>query len=124
MVIVTRHEHVQWLAGPRCANDDQKALVSDHEWTVISCNLQTNQIILRNPWGSYRTAGTSDNGVTYDGNAEVTMPLTAFGQYYAEVTFGNAPLGLVGKVVLAETKLPKVLLWHLSTGISTLPGRK
>jgi hypothetical protein len=86
-----------------CANDDQNALVSGHEWTVISCNPQTDQITLRNPWGSYGTAGTSDNGVTYDGNAEVAMSLAAFGQYYAEVTFGNAPLDLVDQVVLGET---------------------
>jgi hypothetical protein len=106
-----------------CCNDDQNALVSGHEWTVISCNPQTkprthpvpNQITLRNPWGSYGTAGTSDNGVTYDGNAEVTMPLAAFGQYYAEVTFGNAPLGLVGQVVLGETSAN-------SPGLASLNG--
>jgi hypothetical protein len=86
-----------------CANNDNNALVSGHEWTVIACNTQTNQIILRNPWGNFGTAGTSSNGVTYDGNAEVTMPLSAFAQYYGEVTFGNAPLGLVNQITLPQT---------------------
>jgi hypothetical protein len=85
-----------------CANNDQGALVSGHEWTVVACNPQANQITLRNPWGSYGTAGTTEDGVTYDGNAEVTMTLQFFGQYYQEVTFGYIP-GLVCQVVLAET---------------------
>jgi hypothetical protein len=89
-----------------CANNDQGALVSGHEWTVISCmasNPQGIQITLRNPWGSYGNSGTTQDGVTYDGNAEVTMSLANFGQYYEEVTFGNIPTGLIGQVVLAET---------------------
>jgi hypothetical protein len=84
-----------------CSNDDQGALVSGHEWTVIACDPQASYITLRNPWGSYGTAGTTDDGVSYDGNAEVTMSLALFGQYYDEVTFGNA-LGLIGPVVLSE----------------------
>ena len=85
-----------------CANDDQGALVSGHEWTVMACNPQANQITLRNPWGSYGTAGTTKDGVTYNGNAEVTMTLQLFGQYYQEVTFGYIP-SLIGQVVLSET---------------------
>ena len=85
-----------------CANDDQGALVSSHEWTVISCNPKANQIILRNPWGTYGTLGTTEDGVTYDGNAEVSMTLQLFGQYYDEVTFGYFP-GLIGQTVLSET---------------------
>ena len=84
-----------------CANDDGGALVSGHEWTVMACPPQ-GPIILRNPWGSFKTAGTSDNGVTYDGDAQVTMPLQQFGQYYQEVTFGYIP-SLIGQVVLGET---------------------
>ena len=71
-----------------CANNDEGALVSGHEWTVMACNRQANQIILRNPWGNYKTAGTTKGGVAYDGNAEVTMSLPLFGQFYKEVTFG------------------------------------
>jgi hypothetical protein len=71
-----------------CANNDGGALVSGHEWTVIACDPQANRITLRNPWGNYKTAGTSKAGVTYDGNAEVTMTLQLFGQFYKEVTFG------------------------------------
>ncbi len=85
-----------------CANDDQGALVSGHEWTVVSCNPQANQITLRNPWGSFGIAGTTEDGVSYDGYAEVTMTLQLFGQYYGEVTFGYIP-GLVCQVVLGET---------------------
>ncbi len=85
-----------------CANNDAGALVSGHEWTVVACNPQTKQITLRNPWGSFGTAGTTQNGVAYDGNAEVTMTLQLFGQYYEEVTFGYVP-GLVFHVVLGET---------------------
>jgi hypothetical protein len=71
-----------------CANNDEGALVSGHEWTVIACDPQSNQITLRNPWGNFKTAGTSKAGVAYDGNAEVTMTLQLFGQFYKEVTFG------------------------------------
>ena len=71
-----------------CANNDGGALVSGHEWTVTACDPQANRITLRNPWGNYKTAGTSKAGVTYDGNAEVTMTLQLFGQFYKEVTFG------------------------------------
>ncbi len=71
-----------------CANDDEGALVSGHEWTVMACDLRASQITLRNPWGNFKTAGTSKAGVTYDGNAEVTMTLQLFGQFYKEVTFG------------------------------------
>jgi hypothetical protein len=75
-----------------CYNDDQQALVAGHEWTVMACDPQGNQITLRNPWGSFGSAGTTKNGVTYDGNAEVTMSLNIFGQYYNEVTFGDVLL--------------------------------
>jgi hypothetical protein len=71
-----------------CANNDQGALVSGHEWTVMACDPQADRITLRNPWGKFGTAGTSKAGITYDGNAEVTMPLQLFGQFYKEVTFG------------------------------------
>ena len=71
-----------------CANNDGGALVSGHEWTVTACDPQANRITLRNPWGNYKTAGTSKAGVTYDGNAEVTVTLQLFGQFYKEVTFG------------------------------------
>lgn len=85
-----------------CANNDQGALVSGHEWTVMSCNAQANLITLRNPWGSFGTAGTTQDGITYDGNAEVTMTLQLFGKYFEEVTFGYVP-GLIAQVVLEET---------------------
>ncbi len=88
------------------SNDDNGALVSGHEWTVISCNPRGNQITVRNPWGNWHTAGTTGpagSGVTYDGNGEATMSLQTFGTYYGEVTFGNAPLGLVDKITLTET---------------------
>jgi hypothetical protein len=85
-----------------CANNDQQALVSGHEWTVMTCNPGQNQITLRNPWGSFGIAGTTDHGVTYNGNAEVSMSLQLFGQFYGEVTFGYVP-GLVGQIVLTET---------------------
>jgi hypothetical protein len=71
-----------------CANNDEGALISGHEWTVISCNSQGSQITLRNPWGNFKTAGTSKGGILYDGNAEVSMSLQQFGQFYDEVTFG------------------------------------
>jgi hypothetical protein len=71
-----------------CANNDGGALVSGHEWTVTACDPKANRIILRNPWGNFKTAGTSKAGVAYDGNAEVTMTLQLFGQFYKEVTFG------------------------------------
>ncbi len=73
-----------------CANNDGGALVSGHEWTVTTCDAKANRITLRNPWGNYKTAGTSKAGVTYDGNAEVTLTLQLFGQFYKEVTFGYA----------------------------------
>jgi len=85
-----------------CANNDQQALVSGHEWTVMTCNPGQNQITLRNPWGNFGVAGTTDNGVAYNGNAEVSMSLQLFAQFYQEVTFGYFP-GLIGQVVLAET---------------------
>ncbi len=71
-----------------CANNDEGALVSGHEWTVLACNPQANQVTLRNPWGAFGTAGTTKDGITYNGNAEVTMTLQLFGKYYEEVTFG------------------------------------
>jgi hypothetical protein len=71
-----------------CANNDEGALVSGHEWTVAACDPKANRITLRNPWGNFKTAGTSKAGVAYDGNAEVTMTLQLFGQFYKEVTFG------------------------------------
>lgn len=71
-----------------CANNDDGALVSGHEWTVVSCDPQKSQITLRNPWGNFKTAGTSQGGVLYDGNAQVSMTLQQFGQFYNEVTFG------------------------------------
>ena len=67
------------------SNDDNGALVSGHEWTVISCNPRGNQITVRNPWGNWHTAGTTGpagSGVTYDGNGEATMSLQTFGTYY------------------------------------------
>jgi hypothetical protein len=73
-----------------CANNDDGALVSGHEWTVIACDPQADKITLRNPWGNFRKAGTSQAGILYDGNAEVTMTLAQFGQFYKEVTFGYA----------------------------------
>ncbi len=85
-----------------CANDDEGALVSGHEWTVMACDPPANQITLRNPWGSFGVAGTTKDGVAYNGNAEVTMTLQQFGQYYQEVTFGYIQ-GLIGQVVLTET---------------------
>jgi hypothetical protein len=71
-----------------CSNNDQGALASGHEWTVMACDPQANRITLRNPWGHFKTDGTSQGGITYDGNAEVTMNLQLFGQFYKEVTFG------------------------------------
>ena len=71
-----------------CANNDQGALVSGHEWTVLSYDPQKNRITLRNPWGKFKTAGTSKGGIFYDGAAEVSMTLQQFGQFYREVTFG------------------------------------
>ena len=85
-----------------CSNNDNNALVDGHEWTVISCDAKTNQITLRNPWGNFGTAGTTKDGVYYDGKAEVSMPISAFGKYYTEVTFGYAPLGLTDQVTLNE----------------------
>jgi hypothetical protein len=71
-----------------CANNDAGALVSGHEWTVMTCEPRAERITLRNPWGKFRTAGTTRNGITYDGDAEVTMTLQQFAQFYKEVTFG------------------------------------
>jgi hypothetical protein len=71
-----------------CANNDAGALVSGHEWTVMACEPHANRITLRNPWGKFGAAGTAKNGVTYDGEAEVTMTLQQFAQFYREVTFG------------------------------------
>jgi hypothetical protein len=73
-----------------CANNDEGALVSGHEWTVLACDAQANQVTLRNPWGAFGKAGTTKDGVTYKGNAEVAMTLQLFGKYYKEVTFGYA----------------------------------
>jgi hypothetical protein len=73
-----------------CADNDEGALVSGHEWTVMACDPQANRITLRNPWGNFKKAGTSKAGVAYDGNAEVTMTLELFGQFYKEITFGYA----------------------------------
>jgi len=81
-----------------CANNDEGALVSSHEWTVVSCKTQADQITLRNPWGSYGTAGTTKDGVMYNGNAEVTMSLELFGKYFGEVTFGDAQGAITGTV--------------------------
>ena len=55
---------------------------------MMACDPQANRITLRNPWGNFNKAGTSKAGVTYDGNAEVTMTLQQFGQFYKEITFG------------------------------------
>lgn len=71
-----------------CANNDEKALVSGHEWTVMACDTHAKRITLRNPWGKFDTAGTTKGGIAYDGYAEVTMTLQQFGQFYKEVTFG------------------------------------
>lgn len=71
-----------------CANNDQGALVSGHEWTIIACDTHAQRITLRNPWGKFGTAGTTKGGVAYDGYAEVTMTLQQFAQFYKEVTFG------------------------------------
>jgi hypothetical protein len=71
-----------------CANNDERALVSGHEWTVMACDARAQRITLRNPWGKFGTAGTTKNGVAYNGYAEVTMTLQQFGQFYKEVTFG------------------------------------
>jgi hypothetical protein len=74
-----------------CANNDEGALVSGHEWTLMACDPQANRITLRNPWGNFKTAGTSKAGVAYDGNAEVTMTPELFGQFFKEITFGYSP---------------------------------
>jgi hypothetical protein len=71
-----------------CADNDDRALVSGHEWTVMACDPQGDRIALRNPWGRFGTAGTSKAGIAYVGDAEVTMNLQQFGQFYKEVTFG------------------------------------
>jgi len=71
-----------------CSNNDNGALVSGHEWTVIACDPQADRITLRNPWGKFGTAGTTKGGIEYDGDAEVSMTLQLFGQFYKEVTFG------------------------------------
>jgi len=71
-----------------CANNDGRALASGHEWTVMACDPQADQVTLRNPWGRFGTAGTTKGGVAYDGDAEVTMTVRLFGQFYREVTFG------------------------------------
>jgi hypothetical protein len=92
--IVAEISHVLGTGRPvvaYCANNDGGALVSGHEWTVIS--VTANQVTLRNPWGQYEGPhqGSPTNGITYDGNAEVTLTIEAFGQYYQEITFGNTP---------------------------------
>ena len=56
----------------------------------MACDPRANRITLRNPWGNFKTAGTSQGGVAYDGNAEVTMALELFGKFYQEITFGYA----------------------------------
>jgi hypothetical protein len=71
-----------------CADNDQGALVAGHEWTIMACDPPSNRVTLRNPWGKFKTAGTSNAGITYDGNAEVSMTLQLFGQFYKEITFG------------------------------------
>jgi hypothetical protein len=71
-----------------CSNNDGGALVSGHEWTVTSCDPQQNRITLRNPWGNFKTAGTSRGGIQYDGAAEVSMTLQQFPQFYRNSTFG------------------------------------
>jgi hypothetical protein len=73
-----------------CSDNDDGALVSGHEWTVIACDPRSSRVVLRNPWGNFKTAGTSKAGIEYDGNAEVSMTLQQFGQFYKEVTFGYA----------------------------------
>ena len=87
-----------------CANNDEGALVSGHEWTVAACDPKANRITLRNPWGNFKTAGTSKAGVAYDGNAEVTMTLQLFGQFYKEVTFGYLQ-SLIGRIFLPKRAL-------------------
>ncbi len=71
-----------------CANNDAGALVSGHEWTVVGYDAGANRITLRNPWGNFKTAGTSKGGIHYDGQAQVSMTMQQFGQFYREVTFG------------------------------------
>ncbi len=73
-----------------CSDNDEGALVSGHEWTLMICDPPNNRVVLRNPWGNFKTAGTSKAGIEYDGNAEVAMTLQQFGQFYREVTFGYA----------------------------------
>jgi hypothetical protein len=73
-----------------CSDNDEGALVSGHEWTLMTCDVRGNRVVLRNPWGNFKTAGTSKAGIEYDGNAEVAMTLQQFGQFYREVTFGYA----------------------------------
>jgi hypothetical protein len=71
-----------------CGNNDDKALVSGHEWTVMACDPHADRITLRNPWGKFGKADTSKEGIEYKGNAEVAMNLQKFGHFYKEVTFG------------------------------------
>jgi hypothetical protein len=71
-----------------CGNNDKGALVSGHEWTVTACDPRASRITLRNPWGSFGTAGTTKAGIAYKGDAQVDMTLQLFGRFYDEVTFG------------------------------------
>ena len=87
-----------------CANNNDGALVNGHEWTVIVCNPNGSLISLRNPWGG--TPGdinTTKNGVTYIGLGEVTMSLSTFGQFFAEVTVGNVAI-IPGKYYVLRNK--------------------
>lgn len=72
-----------------CHNDDNGALVSGHEWTVMNYDANTKEITLRNPWGSTPQSDASKSGITDLGNGEVRMSLQTFQKDYDEVTFGS-----------------------------------
>ena len=70
-----------------CTDDDQKALVSGHEWTVVEYNHNTKTVIVRNPWGSSTLKeGENKNGISALADGKMQMSLSTFSKYYGEVT--------------------------------------
>lgn len=74
-----------------CADDNDKVLVSGHEWTVTAYDPATQTVTVRNPWGSSNLKpGETKNGVTALEDGQMKMSLSTFGKYYKEVTTVNS----------------------------------
>ncbi len=69
-----------------CKDSDKGALVSGHEWTVMSYEPLAREITVRNPWGNFK--GREADGIIDLSDGKVKMPYSTFRQFFREVTFG------------------------------------